>query len=200
MAKYLVISNTNWMEGEPKTRILNIEAEYFLAADGCYNFYTKSETGTYILIASVQAHEVLAVVDEEYWDSDYFADLLTEDEEEDDEEEDDEDEDESVCTECVVKDILECELFQQGVADMVAALTSADKAATEPAPEPTKEEFPIEHWRKSIGIEDWWGFHTPEGFVNFVSKKSAEDGRNRHINGERWWVYKDLTGFTKVED
>ena len=195
MAKYLVISNTNWMEGEPKTRILNIEAEYFLAADGCYNFYTKSETGTYILIASVQAHEVLAVVDEEYWDSDYFADLLTEDEEEDDEEEDDEDEDESVCTECVVKDILECELFRDGVADMVVALMSADE---DHVPEiETQKELRLEHW--GDGKTHQWGFQTDKGFVNFFSKEEAEKNRAYVQADSSGWSYLDLADYTKVE-
>jgi hypothetical protein len=166
MASYEVI-----FYDKSKIRVEAEEVEYH-EPDNDYTFFTEDEEAPVLIVPYHQVRYIQRVEDE-----------------------DEENEDESVCTECVVKDILECELFQQGVADMVAALTSADE---DHVPEiETQKELRLEHW--GDGKTHQWGFQTDKGFVNFFSKEEAEKNRAYVQADSSGWSYLDLADYTKVE-
>jgi hypothetical protein len=195
METYFVMTKTILTDGRTKARTLVLEADKYIPnqSTGTYDFFKIDECGNDELVASVSFIEVFFVSKKEAWQSDWIEDIY---EGEDDDPDEDEDETVDECDDCLIRDILACDLFREGVADMVAALTEADNAATETP----KEEFPIEHWKKD-NLNEWWGFHTDEGFVYFPSKEKAEWGRKQQLDGaECYWSHKDLTGYTKVED
>lgn len=198
-------------------RNLIIAADYYKqdTSSAVYNFYKSAEVSKKapVLVGSVNAHQVLAVLEfEDAYQADYHnADPL-----------DDEDDHDDTCLDCRLENFVESSAFFDSVWSIVdfylspaseeGAVPETEKPRTDiPAsflvPEtPTavpdqvnEEKYPIEHWREAHG-KDWYGFHTTKGFVHFSDKRWAEEGRETQISSPDGWVYLDLTGATRLED
>lgn len=154
------------------SRSLVVDAHFFEHDDGNYNFFKDNRK----LVASVPSRDVFAVVEEESYGNDYF--FYPPDYEDLEDEEDD-----WVCDECLGADPEPVPVPQTPTA----------------VPDARDESYPIEKWQTKDG-RIWYGFHTPNGFVHFLSEDSAKWGRTtQRVNSETIWSYKDLTGAIKLE-
>lgn len=207
-------------------RNLIIAADYYKqdTSSAVYNFYKSAEVSKKapVLVGSVNAHAVLAVLEfEDAYQADYDnADPL-----------DDEDDHDDTCLDCRLDNFVESSAFFDSVWSIVDFYLSPDNqddpsgpeigepstllgnprtdipAPSFPVPEiPTavpdqvnEEKYPIEHWRSKNDTE-WWGFNTPNGFIHFTSKQNAEDTRGVVEQDSTGWAYLDLTGATRLED
>ena len=74
------------------------------------------------------------------------------------------------------------------------------RTAQTPETEPTAtgNVDPIQHWRDKDGNE-WWGFHTPKGFVHCGNREFACSCYQTYQEaGSNMWAYLDLTGATRL--
>ena len=183
-------------------RNLVIEADKynFNSIENAYEFFAKDGEGLGLVkVATVPGSpEILAIVenDAEKADFYYVDDWNEEDDEDDSEDEDDEDCDET-CLDCRLDEFVGSDTFFDAVSSILGFYLSPADTETEPP----AEEYPIEHWKDKHGKE-WWGFRTDEGFVHFVAKIDAEDGRLTQISdpSSGGWGYHDLTDATRLED
>ena len=193
MAIYYVKTGefTSPSEEGPVSRTLIIEADYYDHINqNDYAFYRKNpvDKKAKILVASVPQRDVFAILEEEAYQEDYIAGY-SEDEPDEDEFFDrvwdivslwhEPDPEDHICDECLA-------------AEQVQPVPVPDTPVAVPDAEPV-----VEHW--SNGDDDVWGFQTPNGFVHFSDRLSAESGLESHkkypgIN----WLYQDLTGYSKV--
>jgi hypothetical protein len=184
MPEYFVRTNSD--------RVICVKADSY-GLDYTQRFFDFKKGGN--VLASFNTLDVLAIIDEEVFQGEFSAI-------------DDEDETDDVCLDCRLQDFLESEDFFGEVWDIVEAWHAPDEDTPPEAEEPIPQAkgsidptYPVEHWKRYVTGDEWWGFQTPKGFVPFSFKDSAE--RNRHnvikdLDGD--WAYTDLTGYTKVED
>jgi len=148
-----------------------IQADYFEADALNYNFYTKADDQPRVLVASVgNSSQILGVLE-------YF---------EDQPDTPGGDECDGTCPDCLAERIVETPGFQDAVWSAVVDFFAPADAIPE-----------IECWEKDGDV--LWGFHTPEGFIDFSAKDYAETGLEMHLKGDRSFSYFDLTGYTKKE-
>ena len=182
-------------------RNLVIEADKynFNATENAYEFFKKDERADTRKVATVlYSPEILAVVENDTEKADFYDvyDLNAED---------NEDECDDTCLDCRLEEFTRSDTFFDEVYSIIDFYHSKDNQDPPtgcPCSESTPaEEYPIEHWKDKHGKE-WWGFRTDEGFVHFVAKIDAEDGRLTQISDPslRGWDYLDLTGATRLED
>lgn len=193
MPKYVVKTQND--------RNLVIEADRLnVGSSEEYLFENKTEDGRINIVASVNRHAVIAVIEDKADLCDYYYS----DHELDDRFHGDSGhsnlarsaadpvETDDVCTDCRNEELFESQEFFDAVFDLIQLWHEGpDELEEDEAAAPV-----VEHW--SNGEEEWWGFQTPEGFVNFSSEKSADYGLKIH-DEHRIWVYLDLTGYTKKE-
>lgn len=197
MPEYYVTSNTLPTKGRPQARTLVIKADYFETdkSSGNFNFYTKDrETPSrHIFVASVNPRDVLAITEKDAFQADWVDDIY--DGEDDDASEDEYDD---TCLECRFKEFLDSEEFFSEVWDIVHAYHTEEPDFSPPSETVASDPYPIEKWKDKFG-GDWYGFHTPKGFVNFSSFEDAKDGVKRQLSNEdqQYWVYLDLSTSTK---
>ena len=183
MPEYFVRTNSD--------RVIEIEA------DGCFmdreaGIYTFNKDGK--PVASFNYHSVLGVIQEPVFKGEWSAI----DDELDARATQNLDD---VCIDCRNQELLNSEAFFDSVYDIVDAYHQPDEEAHSDVPAlPPSDPFPIEHWKNEVG-DEYWGFQTAKGFVDFYEKGEAEEGRKTHLeHPDVDWAYKDLTGFTKGED
>lgn len=198
MSEYYVTSNTICRGNSPQARTLVIKADYFVtdSSNGNFNFFNRDNesAGKHVLVAFVNPRDVLAITEKDSFQADWVDDIY--DGEEDDTTDDD------TCLECRFKEFLDSEEFFSEVWDIVHAYHTEDDPGSgeqsglvQPV---TSVISNVEHWKDQSGI-DKYGFHTPDGFVDFSRKVYAVDGRTQYINGERGWGYaKNLQYWTRV--
>ena len=177
MPEYLVTTLDN--------RNLIVESDYFEHNNpGSYDFFTKEEGKTRVLVASINAHSVLGVVEyEEAFKADFY----------DDGPEDDEPSD--ICLGCGVKELLGSDDFFNAVYDIVDSYHEPD------GPEPLTVFQGQYKGSKSWGF---WFFDDKREvrvFVPFGDRDHAEHGLQRHKDGERRnWGTWPLSETTPVEE
>ena len=176
MPEYLVTTHDN--------RNLIVESDYFEHnSPGSYDFFTKEEGKTRVLVASINAHSVLGVVEyEEAFKADFY----------DDGPEDDEPSD--ICLGCGVKELLGSDDFFNAVYDIVDSYHEPD------GPEPLTVFQGQYKGSKSWGF---WFFDDKREvrvFVPFGARDYAEHGLQRHKDGERNWGTWPLSETTPVEE
>lgn len=188
-------------------RNLIIAADYYKqdTSSAVYNFYKSAEVSKKapVLVGSVNAHAVLAVLEfEDAYQADYDnADPL-----------DDEDDHDDTCLDCRLDNFVESSAFFDSVWSIVDFYLSPDNQEDAPSEDETAFPVPetptavpdqvnepeIEHWVN--GDKEWYGFQTPDGFVHFSDKGYVEDGLRQYREGYDGWSYEDLTGYTRLED
>lgn len=189
-----------------RDRNLVIEADRYNynATEETYEFFKKDDKADIQKVATIPNRAFLAIVESEAEKADFYEHYDVNEEEDDTEE---------VCPGCQYADLLVSDAFFEAVANIIdcyhnpAHQEDTPPEAIQPVPvaqaaipDVPKEEYPVEHWKDEDG-KDWWGFHTSKGFVNFIKKKHAEEGRESQIvNPDSLWVYLDLSKAIKVED
>ena len=161
MPEYLVTTHDN--------RNLIVESDYFEHNNSdSYDFFTKEEGKTRVLVASINAHSVLGVVEyEEAFKADFYDDG---------------------------PNLLGSEDFFNAVYDIVDSYHEPD------GPEPLTVFQGQYKGSKSWGF---WFFDDKREvrvFVPFGDRVNAEDGLQRHKNGERCWETWPLSETTPVEE
>jgi hypothetical protein len=176
MPEYFVRTNSD--------RVICIEADTY-GFDYTRRFFDFKKEGN--VLASFNSNDVLAIIDKTVYQGEFSA--INDEESED-----------------LFREFLDSDEFLDAVYGVVEAWHEPDTETPEEAEEPqgtaqsADHSYPIEHWKNDNGDETW-GFWTDRGFVYFSYEDGAEFGRNTQIkNPSQTWSYKDLTGYTKVED
>ena len=179
------------------SRTIVIEADSYRYDDGNFNFYKNNPVAKKagILVASVPSRDVLAVLEENAYQEDYFFNPDTEE---------GEDETGDIFNDCLLEQLVKSDVFFDGVysiLDFYFSPDNEDEPATEspceqpiipgitplsetsaavpdvPAekypvpetptavPDTTAQQYPIEKWQTQDGGIQY-GFHTTKGFVN----------------------------------
>jgi hypothetical protein len=159
MPIYYVKSATYSGDQGPQSRVIAIEADYYVTSEhGDYEFI-KRGVGSQDnrTVATVQGRDVFAVFEEGARRSEFLEDLAVEDVEDSDD----------VCLDCRFSELLESEEFFDAVCKAYDVIQQADAES---------EELPTIHKRKYRG-DEYWGFLNDDGnFVPFFSRLDAEDG------------------------
>ena len=182
MPEYLVTTHDN--------RNLIVESDYFEHNNSdSYDFFTKEEGKTRVLVASINAHSVLGVVEyEEAFKADFY----------DDGPEDDEPSD--ICLGCEFKELLGSEDFFNAVYDIVDSYHEPD------GPEPlTVFKATVKGNGNPTPQWGFWFEDKEKGsvFVNFSEKEYAEEGLEAHkklSNPEGFWGTHPLSNVIPVEE
>ena len=181
-------------------RNLVIEADRYSLdpTERTYEFFAKDGDGSRATkkVATVFFNpELLAILEDKAGKADFYNryDVNKKEAETDD-----------ACLRCRFLEFLQDPEFFDEVYSIIDFYHSPDNedepAQTVPGPGVPAEKYPIEHWRDKDG-DEWWGFHTDEGFVHCESESFAQTCRECHLEDPvPLWSYLDLTGATKLED
>ena len=171
-------------------RSLVIEADNFsFNPDGVYEFHKNQGL---MLVGSVPASNIFAVVENDAYQADFYRSDLDDDPDEDNDETDD------TCLHCQFVEFTESQEFFDAVADVVEILSEPDEPEVD---QPQGQEIPRLYLARNEKYYDGtqWGFAYEDKFVPFGDSKSdAEGGLKRHINGERDWYTWPLSEVTEV--